>query len=182
MVIQPVDTLALILIAGIGCQWIAHRLHLPALVLLLACGLLLGPATGLLNPGQQFGELLMPAVKLGVAIILFESDLNLHFHELTETRPIIRRLAILGIPIAWLLGSLAAHFIGGLDWPIASLFAAIIVVTGPTVILPLLRHAKLKQKPAALLKWEGIANDPLGAVLAVLVFTGSFTAAPAPQS
>ena len=170
MIIEPVDSLALILIAGIGCQWLANRLHLPALILLLACGFLLGPASGLLNPGEQFGELLMPAVKLGVAIILFEGGLNLHFHELTETRQIIRRLALLGIPIAWLLGSLAGHFIGGLDWPIASLFAAIIVVTGPTVILPLLRHAKLKQKPAALLKWEGIVNDPLGAVLAVLVF------------
>ena len=170
MIIEPVDSLALILIAGIGCQWLANRLHLPALILLLACGFLLGPASGLLNPGEQFGDLLMPAVKLGVAIILFEGGLNLHFHELTETRQIIRRLALLGIPIAWLLGSLAGHFIGGLDWPIASLFAAIIVVTGPTVILPLLRHAKLKQKPAALLKWEGIVNDPLGAVLAVLVF------------
>ena len=170
MIIEPVDSLALILVAGIGCQWLANRLHLPALILLLACGFLLGPATQILSPGQQFGSLLMPAVKLGVAIILFEGGLNLHFHELAETRATIRRLALLGIPIAWLLGSSAAHFIGGLGWPIASLFGAIIVVTGPTVILPLLRHAKLKQKPAALLKWEGIVNDPLGAVLAVLVF------------
>ena len=112
----------------------------------------------------------MPVVKLGVAVILFEGGLNLHFHELAETKATIRRLAMIGIPVAWLLGSSAAHFIGGLEWPIASLFGAIIVVTGPTVILPLLRHAKLKQKPAALLKWEGIVNDPLGALLAVIVF------------
>ena len=167
---QPLDSLALVLAAGIGCQWLASRLHIPALILLLACGLILGPVTHLLVPTQQFGLILMPAIKLGVAIILFEGGLNLHFHELKGTAQAIRRLATLSIPVAWLLASAAAHYIGGLGWQIASLFGAITVVTGPTVILPLLRHARLRQKPAALLKWEGIVNDPLGAVLAVLVF------------
>lgn len=167
---QPLESIALILVAGIGCQWLANRLRLPALILLLASGLLLGPVSHLLEPSVQFGNLMMPMVKLGVAIILFEGGLNLHFHELQGTGRAIRRLSTLGIPIAWLLGSAAAHYLGGLGWPVATLFGAIIVVTGPTVILPLLRHARLKQKPAALLKWEGIVNDPLGAVLAVLVF------------
>ena len=79
---QPLDSLALVLAAGIGCQWLASRLHIPALILLLACGLVLGPVTHLLVPTQQFGLILMPAIKLGVAIILFEGGLNLHFHEL----------------------------------------------------------------------------------------------------
>jgi len=167
---QPLDSLALVLVSAVGCQWLASRLRLPALILLLGCGLLLGPVSHLLVPAVQFGDLLMPVVKIGVAIILFEGGLNLHFHELQGNGRAIRRLSTVGIPAAWLLGSAASHYIGGLPWPIAALFGAIIVVTGPTVILPLLRHARLKQKPAALLKWEGIVNDPLGAVLAVLVF------------
>ena len=167
---QPIDSLTLVLVAGIGCLWLASHLRLPALILLLASGIVLGPVTHLLVPAEQFGDLLMPVVKLSVAIILFEGGLNLHFHELPGSGRAIRRLAILGIPWAWLMGSAATHYIGGVAWPVATLFGAIIVVTGPTVILPLLRHARLKQKPAALLKWEGIVNDPLGAVLAVLLF------------
>ena len=111
---QPLDSLALVLAAGIGCQWLASRLHIPALILLLACGLVLGPVTHLLVPTQQFGLILMPAIKLGVAIILFEGGLNLHFHELKGTAQAIRRLATLSIPVAWLLASAAAHYIGGL--------------------------------------------------------------------
>ena len=165
-----VDTLALILVAGVSCQWLATRLRIPALILLLLCGVMLGPVTEVIHPSDQLGDLLLPAVKLGVAFILFEGGLNLHLHELSGTLRAIRRLSIVGIPLAWIFGTLASHYIGGLDWGISSLFGAIIVVTGPTVILPLLRHAKLRHKPAALLKWEGIVNDPLGAVLAVFVF------------
>jgi NhaP-type Na+/H+ or K+/H+ antiporter len=75
-----------------------------------------------------------------------------------------------GVPVGWLLGSLAAHYLAGLSWPVAILFAGILVVTGPTVIIPLLRQAKLDSRPAAILKWEGIVNDPIGALLAVFVF------------
>ena len=82
----------------------------------------------------------------------------------------IGRLTILGPPLAWLFGSLAAHYIAGLSWPVAIVLGAILVVTGPTVILPLLRQARLNKESASLLKWEGIVNDPVGVLLAVLTF------------
>jgi NhaP-type Na+/H+ or K+/H+ antiporter len=105
-----------------------------------------------------------------VSVILFEGGMNLRFHELKEAGPGVRRLGTAGVAITFFLGSIAAHYVGDLSWPVAVLFGAIIVVTGPTVIMPLLRQARLKQRPASLLKWEGIINDPTGALLAVLVF------------
>ncbi|MBK8174072.1 MAG: sodium:proton antiporter [Rhodospirillales bacterium] len=157
-------------VLGMMAQWIAWRTRLPAIVLLSVAGILVGPVFGLLDPEADFGKALRPMIAIAVAIILFEGGLNLNFRELRETSIAVRRLIIAAVPIGWVLGTLAAHFVAGLSWPIAALFGGLLVVTGPTVILPLLRQARLAARPASVLKWEGIVNDPIGAMLAVLVF------------
>lgn len=163
---------AIALVVGLGllAQWAGWRVRVPAIVFLTAIGVLAGPVFGVLDPSADFGEFLRPVVSLCVAIILFEGGLSLEFHELREAAKGVRRLVWLGVPLAWTLGALAAHFVGGLSWPVALIFGAIIVVTGPTVIIPMLRHAMLNRRTASYLKWEGIINDPIGALLAVLVF------------
>lgn len=161
---------SLIVVLGISAEWLAWRLHIPAIVLLLSIGFLVGPVMGWINPAQDFGAMLHPIIALSVAIILFEGGLNLQWHEYREAGVDVNRLVGIGLPLTWILGTLAAHFIGGLSWPIALIFGAIIVVTGPTVLLSLLKEARLQRRAAALLKWEGIINDPLGALLAILVF------------
>lgn len=162
--------LIIVAVLGISAQWLAWRFRLPAILLLSLAGLLAGPVSGLIRPGEQLGAMLNPLIGLLVAIILFEGGMNLRFHELKEAGPAVWRLVTAGLAITWFLGSLATHFVGGLPWPVAILFGAIIVVTGPTVIMPMLRQARLKQRPTSLLKWEGIINDPVGALLAVLVY------------
>ncbi|HET9679107.1 MAG TPA: sodium:proton antiporter, partial [Gammaproteobacteria bacterium] len=161
--------IALIIALGIGAQWLAWRLRFPAIVLLLLTGLVAGPVVfGVIQPDAAFGDLLHPVIGLAVAIILFDGGLNLQLHELKTAAKGVRRLVYLGIPLSWLFGTLAAYFIGGQPLPVSLVFGAIVVVTGPTVILPLLRHAMLNRRTASYLKWEGIVNDPLGALLAVI--------------
>ncbi|MDZ7642761.1 MAG: sodium:proton antiporter [Woeseiaceae bacterium] len=143
---------------------------MPAIVLLAAFGLIAQTGLGLLDPSADFGVYLRPVVSLCVAIILFEGGLSLQLSELKEAATGVRRLVYLGVPLAWSTSSLCAHFIGGLSWPVSLVFGAIMVVTGPTVIMPLLRQAALNRRTASYLKWEGIVNDPIGALLAVLVF------------
>ena len=156
---------------GVGAQWLAWRTKLPAIVLLATAGLIVGvSALGWVNPSDTFKELLRPMVSLCVAIILFEGGLNLHIHELREAAAGVKRLVYVGAPVAFISCSLSGHFIGGLSWPVSLVFGAILVVTGPTVIMPLLRQAGLNRRTASYLKWEGIVNDPIGALLAVLVF------------
>jgi len=155
---------------GVGAQWLAWRLKMPAIVLLAAVGLIMGPGLDLIHPSQYFGEFLRPVVSLCVAIILFEGGLSLQLRELKEAATGVRRLVYMGVPLAWFFSSLCAHYIGGLDWSVSLVFGAIMVVTGPTVIMPMLRHAALNRRIASYLKWEGIINDPIGVLLAVLVF------------
>ena len=109
-------------------------------------------------------------IAIGVALILFEGGLSLDFRELRHAGEGVWRLVLLGGPIAWVLGAFAAHSIGGLEWPVAILFAGILVVTGPTVVMPLLRQSSVKARPAAILKWEAIVNDPIGALFAVVSY------------
>ncbi len=162
--------LILLAVLGISMQWLAWRFKIPAIILLTIAGLLIGPVFGLMHPSEDFGNLFHPIIQLGVAVILFEGGLNLRLHELKEAASGVKRLVTVGVALSWILGSLGAHFIGALSWPVALIFGAIVVVTGPTVIIPLLRQAKLKRSTASLLKWEGIINDPTGALLAVLIF------------
>lgn len=162
--------LALVVLVGVASQWLAWRLRLPAIVLMLVAGVILGPVLGVVFPAGESAALLQPVVTAAVAIILFDGGLSLDLRELREAGAGVRRLVLLGVPIAWVLGSAAGHYVAQLSWPVAILFAGIMVVTGPTVIMPLLRHARLRPRAASVLKWEGIVNDPIGALLAVLVF------------
>ncbi len=164
------NALVLILALGIAAQWLAWRFRLPAIVLFCVAGLVFGPVLGLVTPSETLGQIFRPVVSLCVALILFEGGLSLHWHELKTAAAGIKRLVSLGAIFSFFLGALAAHGIGNLRWPVAWVFAAIIVVTGPTVIIPMLRQARLNRRTAAYLKWEGIINDPIGALLAVLLF------------
>ncbi len=158
-----------VVVGGIAAQWVAWRLRLPAIVLLFAVGLLVGPAFQLIAPTQSFGPGLHPIVGLAVAIIVFEGGLALDFRELRAAGEGVLRLTIFALPLSWGLGTLAAHALARMSWGPAALFGAITIVTGPTVVLPLLRHVRLKSRPASFLKWEAIVNDPIGAILAAVV-------------
>lgn len=161
--------LLIILSVGLASQWVAWRFQLPAIVVLIASGIVLGPLTGVIDiglPQEQLTEL----IGLGVAIILFEGGMALKLGEFRRVGHGIGRLTVLAPPLAWLTGSLAAHYGAGLSWPVSWVLGAILVVTGPTVILPLIRQARLNKESASLLKWEGIVNDPVGVLLAVLTF------------
>ncbi|MFW2350295.1 cation:proton antiporter [Qipengyuania sp.] len=162
--------IAMVGMLGIGAQWLAWRTGWPAIVLMLAAGFLAGPILGLFDPEHAFGELLDPMIAIGVALILFEGGLSLDLRELRHAGSGVLRLVLLGGPIAWVLGAFAAHSIGGLEWPVAILFAGILVVTGPTVVMPLLRQSSVQARPAAILKWEAIVNDPIGAMFAVVAY------------
>lgn len=162
--------LAWIVVVGIGAQWIAWATRLPSILLLLASGFILGPATGVLQPDEVFGDLLLPAVSLSVALILFEGAMGLRLRELKESlRPILCLVSI-GALVTWVLAAAAARLLLGLETPTALLLGAILVVTGPTVIGPILLHLRPTGPAGRISKWEGIVIDPIGAVLAVLVF------------
>lgn len=160
------------LVVGLGVlsQWLAWRFKLPAIVVMSIIGLLTGPILGLIDPKAQFAQLFDPFVSIAVAVILFEGSLNLDMREVRGIEKPVFRIVTLGALLAWILGSLAAHYIADLSWAVAIVIGGLFIVTGPTVILPLLRQAKLKPKPAAILKWEGIIVDPFGALLAVFSF------------
>ncbi|WP_407275629.1 cation:proton antiporter [Halothiobacillus sp. DCM-1] len=155
---------------GIAAQWLAWRVKVPAILFLLLLGLLIGPVLGWLKPDQLFGDLLFPAVSLAVAVILFEGALTLRFSELKGVGHIVWLLVSVGAAVTWAVAALAAYQFVGLDPWIAALFGALVVVTGPTVIVPLLRIVRPSAKVATILRWEGIVIDPIGAMLAVLIF------------
>uniref|UniRef100_UPI003563815C cation:proton antiporter n=1 Tax=Actibacterium sp. TaxID=1872125 RepID=UPI003563815C len=168
--LSPIMAFALIGGLGVGSQWLAWRLRMPAIVLMLLAGLAVGPGLGLFDPARDIGPLVGPMISLAVAIILFEGGLTLNLHSLADAAVGVRRLVIIGAPLGWLASALTLHYVAGLGWEAASVFGGIMIVTGPTVIAPLLRTARLKRRPAALLQWEAIVNDPVGALAAVLAF------------
>lgn len=166
-----------LILAGIGisslvCQWMAWRLRMPAILFLLAGGIIAGPVTGFLHPEAIFDDLLFPMISLAVAIILFEGSLTLRYDEIRGHGKMVRNLIPVGTLVTCMIGTLSARWILDLSWEVALLFGAISVVTGPTVIAPLLRAVRPKSKLANILTWEGIIIDPVGALLAVLVFEG----------
>ena len=168
--LAPVLAFALVGALGVGAQWAAWRLRMPAIVLMLLAGLLIGPVFGVFDPGRDIGPLMGPMISIAVAIILFEGGLTLSLHSLRGAAEGVKRLVFLGAPIGWLLSALALHFVAGLSWASSAVFGGIMIVTGPTVIAPLLRQARLQKRPAQLLQWEAIINDPIGALAAVLAF------------
>ncbi len=159
-----------VLALGIFCQWAAWRLKLPAILPLLLAGFTVGPLLGWLHPQEILGDFFFPMVSLLVAIILFEGALTLQWGDVRHVASTVRNLMTVGAGVTLAGGAAAAHFILGMGWEIAILFGALIVVTGPTVIAPLLRNVRPTAKITSILKWEGILIDPLGALLAVLIF------------
>ncbi len=162
--------IAAIGVIGAACQWLAWRLRLPAILFLLLAGIAVGPVGGWLQPDALFGKLLFPLVSLSVAVILFEGSLTLKFKEIAGLERVVRRFVTSGVLVTWGVVAVAAHLLVDLDWKLAALFGAIIVVTGPTVITPMLRTVRPTAQIANILRWEGIVIDPVGALLAVLVF------------
>lgn len=164
---------------GISAQWLAWRTKLPAILLLLVFGIIAGPVTGWINPDELLGDILSPFVSISVAIILFEGGLSLRMAEFRKIGGVVIKLMTIGLVITWSLAAIAAHYLLGLSIEIAILFGAILIVTGPTVIIPLLRQVRPTENTGSILKWEGIVNDPIGAMMAVLVYeillTGGFT-------
>ena len=161
---------ALIGLLGIGAQWIAWRTGKPAIALMLIAGVLAGPVTGLIDPQRDFGALQQPIIKLAVAVILFEGGLSLNFRDLRHAGPAVLRLVVIGVPVGLVLGTAAAFYGAGLPLGISALFGGILVVTGPTVIGPMLRSLRVPARVRDTLKWEGIVNDPIGALLAVAIY------------
>lgn len=166
---------ALSLLASIGvlsllCQWLAWRIRIPSILPLLICGLLVGPVFQLLDPDLLFGDLLFPMVSLAVAIILFEGSLTLDMKQIQGHGAMVRNLVSIGMLITFIIVGVFTHFIMGLTWELSALFGALVVVTGPTVIVPMLRSIRPVAKVANILRWEGIIIDPIGALLAVLVY------------
>ncbi|WP_299523309.1 sodium:proton antiporter [uncultured Lutibacter sp.] len=176
--------LAGIIILGIIAQWFAWKFKLPAILPLILIGLIVGPFSTLLSSdGSKWiepvwngtdglfpGEKLFSFVSLAIGIILFEGGLTLKKEEVLNVGPVILKLITLGAVITFFGAGIAAHFIFDLSWAISFLFSALIIVTGPTVIAPILRNIPLKKDISAVLKWESILIDPIGALVAVLVF------------
>ncbi|WP_203295153.1 cation:proton antiporter [Luteirhabdus pelagi] len=176
--------LAGIIVLGILAQWVAWKFKIPAILPLILIGLFVGPISTLLSEdGSQWiqpiwngekglfpGEGLFYFVSLAIGIILFEGGLTLRRGEISKVGPVIGKLISLGSAVTFIGAGVAAHYVFGLDWRISFLFAALIIVTGPTVITPILRNIPLKKDVSAVLKWEGILIDPIGALVAVLVF------------
>ncbi|MEM8698180.1 MAG: cation:proton antiporter, partial [Pseudomonadota bacterium] len=161
---------ALIGVLGVGSQWLAVRLRMPAIVFMLLAGVLAGPVLGLIDPPTAFGEMFGPIVAVAVAVILFEGGLTLNFHELRDAALPVRRLCTWGALLGWAANTAAGYWVAGLGLVPAAVFGGILVVTGPTVIMPLLRQARLNQRVSSTLRWEAIVNDPVGALFAVLTF------------
>jgi len=170
MVEQITAMLGLVGVLSLACQWIGWKMRLPAILPLLLCGLIMGPVLGVLDPDELFGDLLFPIISLGVAVILFEGALTLNFKEIKDHGRMVTHLVSIGALVTWLCIGGATHLLLGFSWTMAMLFGALVVVTGPTVIVPMLRSVKPKSQLASILRWEGIIIDPIGALLAVLVF------------
>ena len=177
--------LAGIIILGILAQWVAWKFKIPAILPLILIGLLVGPmaAEFLSEDGTKWiepiwngkeglfpGESLFYFVSLAISIILFEGGLTLKMSEIKNVGPVITKLITLGSLVTFFGAALAAYFVFNLSWQISFLFSGLIIVTGPTVITPILRNIPLKKDVSAVLKWEGILIDPIGALVAVLVF------------
>ncbi|WP_058533698.1 cation:proton antiporter [Legionella saoudiensis] len=161
---------SLLLVTGFLCQWIASYIKVPAILFLLLIGISVGPVFHWLKPDKQLGDLLFPFVSFSVAIILFEGSMTLSFSKISGLGRVIRNLISWGALITFILVAICTHLIMNISWAISFLFAALMTVTGPTVISPLLRILRPNSNISNVLHWEGILIDPLGAILAVLVF------------
>ena len=158
-------------LASLASQWLAWRLRLPAILFLLLCGILAGPVLGWLDPSEIFGPLLLLLVSLSVALILFEGSLTLHLSEWREIGSVVKRMVTLGALATWAVIAVATHYLLDFSWDLALLFGTLTLVTGPTVIAPMLRVVRPRASVGNILRWEGIVIDPIGALLAVVVYS-----------
>jgi NhaP-type Na+/H+ or K+/H+ antiporter len=171
--------LAAILVLGIFAQWLAWKVKVPAILPLLFLGLLLGPISTLFTPtGEKLvdgdsifqEEMLFSFVAISVGVILFEGGLTLKIQEIRKQASVVRNILTIGVLVTLIGGTLASHYLMDLTWRFSFLFGALIIVSGPTVVTPILRNVKPNQTTNTILKWEGILIDPLGALIAVLAF------------
>ena len=158
-----------VIVLGIGAQWVAWRFRLPSILLLLLAGFLAGPVFGILSPASLQGDWLFAFVSVSIGIILFEGGLSLRLSELQAVGSAVRNLITLGVLVTWGLAAFFAHTVMDFNLELAILIGAILTVTGPTVVVPLLRHVRPKGRVSTVAKWEGITIDPVGAILAVLI-------------
>ena len=162
--------IAAVFVFGIGAQWLAAKLKTPSILPLLIFGFIAGPVTGLVRPDEMFGELFFVLVPLAVGVVLFEGGMTLSISEIRGHHAVVRRLITTGMLITWAIVAGAAVLILDLAPGIAILLGAVVVVSGPTVVGPLLRSVRPKRRLRTVLNWEGILIDPIGATLAVIVF------------
>jgi NhaP-type Na+/H+ or K+/H+ antiporter len=173
--LNETETIALVILAASVSQLLAVRLRIPAIVPLLAAGMLVGPyLLDLLNPDDLLGDLLQPMVNLAVGVILFEGSLSLRRSQLASQAgagTVVFRLITLGVLITWAAGTVGAVFLLDLDIRIALILGAILTLSGPTVVLPLLSFIRPQARLATVLRWEGVLIDPIGAIIAVLTYS-----------
>ena len=161
--------IALVIVLGVSAQWLAWRFRLPSILLLLVFGFVAGPVVGLLEPQALQGNWVFAFVSVSIGIILFEAGLSLRLDELREVGAAVRNLITVGVAVTWALAGAGAYYITGFNLEVSILIGAILTVTGPTVVIPLLRHVRPTGRVGTIAKWEGITIDPIGAILAVLV-------------
>lgn len=171
--------LASILVFGIFAQWLAWKIKQPAILPLIIIGLLIGPgSTFITSDGSKFingdaffsGDVLFSFVSIAVGVILFEGGLTLNLKEVRNQAGTVGNLLLFGSLVTFTGGGVASHYLLDLSWPMAFLFGGLIVVSGPTVVLPILRNVRPNNKVNTILKWEGILIDPFGALIAVLMY------------
>lgn len=162
--------ISIIVVGGIFAQWLSWRIGIPSILLLLITGVVFGPITNLVDPDALFGDLIQPIVAISVGLILYEGGLTLKMSDLPKVGSVVRNLVSIGALVTWVITAVAAHFILGFNVAMSALVGAILVVTGPTVITPLIRHIRPKGAVGSIMKWEGIVIDPIGASLTILVF------------
>jgi len=163
-------------LSGLGaitliCQWLSWRIKIPAILLLLAIGILIGPTLHLFSPTDIFGDMLEPIISLAVAVILFEGGLSLNFSEIKGLGATIRNMLTIGLVITLFLTTAVSYYILNIDIYISWLIGSICTITGPTVVVPMLRSIRPNKNISNILRWEGICADPIGAILAIVVLT-----------
>lgn len=163
--------LGTIVMFGVGAQWLGRRTGIPSIVLLLLAGIIAGPVTGLVDPEELLGDTLDPAITLAVGLLLFDSGFSLQFRKLTEGRTVVYLLVTVGMLITWAVGSAGAYLILDLPAGIAVLLGAVLSVSGPTVVGPILQAARPSQRTGLILEWEGALLDPIGATVGIVVLT-----------
>ena len=160
--------LGTIVVFGVFAQLLASWIRVPSVLVLLTAGLIAGPVTGLVEPDELFGELLFPGVSLAVGLLLFDGGLQLQVQKIQAWRGVVARLVTIGVLITWVIGSITIALVTDLEGQTAWLAGAVLVVSGPTVVIPILRRTNPKAPSGEILEWEGILIDPIGAMLGVI--------------